>query len=837
MGPARRRHLAATGHPGLLTASRLPVTLNDVTMPSADPGDDISAVPGDADVVVVDVYPGLTTAEVAERIARGETNDAPDPHSRSLSSIIRANTLTWFNALIGSMWVIMWFVAPFQDSLFGFVIVFNALIGIVQEYRASRALAKLSVIGEARPLVRRGGVDVEVRPAEVVLDDLVVLRLGDQLVVDGVLITGEGLEIDESLLTGEADPVDKAIGDQVMSGSFVVAGSGSYKATRVGKDSFASGLTAQAKKFAQTKSELRDDISKFIKISSLMIPPIGILLLISQLKANQSVDDAIRGTIAGVVTMVPEGLVLLTSIAMAVSVVRLAQKKVLVQDLPAVEVLARVDTVCVDKTGTLTEPGMAVTDVIPLRESSDDVSAALSAMGASEDSPNPTLQAVATAYPVTQDAWRMESGIPFSSARKWSAATFAGQGTWVLGAPEVILGEMRPDVRARAEEIAAQGSRVLLLAQTTGRGPDAEGGPGEVEPIALVVIDQRLRADAADTVNYFLDQDVRIKVISGDNPATVGAIAGQAGIPGASDPVDARTLADDAPQLADPVDTHSVFGRVTPSQKQSMVDGLHLKGRTVAMTGDGVNDVLALKHADLGIAMGSGAAATRAVAQIVLLENKFSVMPSVVAEGRRVLGNIERVSDVFLTKTFYATCISLVIGLTVLLSFATGGDPLEFPFLPRHFTLISSLTIGIPGFFLALMPNKERFRPGFLRRVLTFAIPAGILCAAAGLITYVAILHTGQPVEDARSGATVALFIVTFAVLVQSARPLDLIRIAICGSMLLCFLVVLFVPFASKFFALYVGWDMASLIAVVVGGIGAALLSILVVFTDRLRHA
>ena len=777
---------------------------------------------------------GLTSEQVAERVARGQANDAPDPRSRSLASIIRANTLTWFNALIGSLWVVMWFVAPFQDSLFGFVIVANSLIGIVQEYRASRALAKLSVIGEARPLVRRNGEDVEIRPSEVVLDDLVILRSGDQLVVDGEVVEGESLEIDESLLTGEADPVDKAVGDTAMSGSFVVAGSGMYVATRVGRDSFAAGLTAQAKQFAQTRSELRDDINRFVRIASYMIPPVGILLLVSQLRANQSVDEAIRGTIAGVVTMVPEGLVLLTSIAMAVAVVRLAQRKVLVQDLPAVEVLARVDTVCVDKTGTLTEPGMAVTDVEVLDDSAD-VAGALAALGASEESPNPTLQAVARAYPEPQ--WTLLDTIAFSSARKWSAATFEDHGTWLLGAPEVILGETHPEVRERAESLAAQGSRVLLLARTRGAAPDAEAGPGEADPVALIVIDQRLRPDAAETVGYFLEQDVAVKVISGDNPATVGAIATQAGVPGAGDPVDARELSEDPAELADPVDQHSVFGRVTPAQKQAMVGALHLRHRTVAMTGDGVNDVLALKQADLGIAMGSGSSATRAVAQLVLLDNKFSVMPDVVSEGRRVLGNIERVADVFLTKTFYATIISAFIGLTVLLSFSATGEPLEFPFLPRHFTLISSLTIGIPGFFLALMPNTERFRPGFLRRVLLFAIPAGIICAAAGLGTYLVVLSVGEPLADARSAAAIALFIVAFAVLVQSARPLNLVRLGVCAAMLLSFIVVLLVPWLSNFFAIYLQPERDSVIALAFGLGGALLVAIATRITDRLRRA
>jgi cation-transporting P-type ATPase E len=795
---------------------------------------------------------GLTAAEVAERVARGQTNDAPDPHSRSLASIIRANTLTWFNALIGSMWVVMWFVAPFQDSLFGFVIVANSLIGIVQEWRASRALAKLSVIGEARPMVRRDGNDVEVRPSQVVLDDVVVLRTGDQLVVDGDVIAAEGLEIDESLLTGEADPVDKLTGDAVMSGSFVVAGSGMYVATRVGRDSFAAGLTEQAKKFTQTKSELRDDIAKFIRLASFLIPPVGLILLISQLRANQSVDDAIRGTIAGVVTMVPEGLVLLTSIAMAVAVVRLAQRKVLVQDLPAVEVLARVDTVCVDKTGTLTEPGMAVTDVEVL-DASADVDAALAAMGASEESPNPTLQAVAQAY--ANPTWSMIEGIAFSSARKWSAATFQDHGTWVLGAPEVILGAAEspvpghPGVLDRAQALAAQGSRVLLLAKASGASPDVarrdgraasvglDRGPGDATPAALVVIDQRLRSDAAETVGYFLEQEVAVKVISGDNPATVGAIAHQAGIPGAADPLDARQLTEDPAQLAEPIDSHSVFGRVTPAQKQAMVGALHLKGRTVAMTGDGVNDVLALKQADLGIAMGSGASATRAVAQLVLLDNKFAVMPHVVAEGRRVLGNIERVADVFLTKTFYATIISAFIGLSVLWTLSSNGQPLEFPYLPRHFTLISSLTIGIPGFFLALMPNTERFRPGFLRRVLLFAVPAGIICAAAGLGTYLVVLSLGEPLADARSAATIALFVVAFAVLVHSARPLNLLRLGVCAAMLISFLVVLFVPWLSTFFALYVQPERDSVIALCFGLGGAVLVAIAARVTDGLRRA
>jgi len=798
-------------------------------------------------VSITTLPPGLTDAEVAERIARGEFNDAPDAHSRSLSSIIRSNVFTYFNGLIGSMWVVMLMVAPIQDALFGFVIVINTLIGIIQEYRASRTLAKLSVISEAKILVRRDGSDVEVRPRDVVLDDIVLVRPGDQLVVDGEVIAADGLEIDESLLTGEADPVDKDPGDQAMSGSFVVAGSGAFRATKVGKDSFAAGLTVQARQFALTRSELRDAINMFIRIASILLVPVGGLLLWSQLRADQTLSDAIRGTIAGVVTMVPEGLVLLTSIAMAVSVMRLAQKKVLVQELPAVEVLARVDTVCADKTGTLTQPGMQVREVIALdvptaqedtrAAAPADVAAALGALGSAEQSPNPTLQAVAEAYPPPAD-WRQVSAVPFSSARKWSAAHFADQGTYLLGAPEVLVGDRAPDVLGRAESLSAEGARVLLLARGVGSvAPSAESGPGEVEPVALVVIDQVLRPDAADTVAYFLDQGVSVKVISGDNAATVGAIAKRAGVPGAEDPIDARDLSEDPQVLAEPVDTHSVFGRVTPTQKQAMVDALHLRGKTVAMTGDGVNDVLALKHADLGIAMGSGSAATRAVAQIVLLANKFAVMPSVVAEGRRVLGNIERVSDVFLTKTFYASATSLVVGLSIIPAILFGVSALEFPFLPRHFTLISALTIGIPGFFLALMPNTERFRPGFLKRVLLFTIPAGLICAGASITTYLLELRNGASVDDARTAATVSLFIVTVAVLAQSARPLNLLRIGIVALMVGLFLLVLVVPFAAEFFALTIPLGPGLTLPVVSGLVGVGLVWIATVITDRWRRA
>ncbi len=767
---------------------------------------------------------GLTSAEVAERVARGEVNEAPDASSRSLGDIVRANTFTWFNGLIGSLWVIMLLVAPIQDALFGFVIVFNTAIGIVQEYRAARTLAKLAVLGEARPVVRRDGQDAPVAKDDVVLDDVIVVSTGDQLVVDGLVLSSDGLEIDESLLTGEADPVDKSAGDEAMSGSFVVAGSGLYQATRVGRDSFAGRLTEQASSFHLTNSELRRSITGFIRAISFLLVPVGLLLLWSQLvRADLPFDEAVRGTIAGVVTMVPEGLVLLTSVAMAVSVVRLARKRVLVQDMPAVEVLARVDTICVDKTGTLTEPGMRVQEVVPLDSSVADLDDVLGAVGASESNPNPTLAAIASAYPSPH--WTTIAAAPFSSARKWSAVEFADRGSWVLGAPEIVGAEASATVRAQADSAAAQGARVVLLARAD-RMPSAEDPLSGLTPVALVVISQQLRSDAAQTVTYFLDQDVTVKVISGDNPATVGAIAALAGVPGADHPVDARTLSDDPQELASPVEEANVFGRVTPLQKQQMVEALHLRDSTVAMTGDGVNDVLALKKADLGIAMGSGSGATRAVAQLVLLDDQWSVMPSVVAEGRRVLGNIERVSDVFLTKTAYSVVFAVMTGL---FAFA-------FPFLPRHLTLVSSLTIGIPAFFLALMPNTERFRPGFLRRVLLFAIPSGVICAAAALVSYGVALRVEEPLANAQAAASVTLFIVAASVLLMSARPLNAIRLTIVASMVAIFLAVLYIPFLSDFFALSLGPEKYTIVAVAAGVVGAILVWVAGLITDRWRR-
>lgn len=744
---------------------------------------------------------GLTTAEVAERVARGEVNDVPVRSSRSLTEIVRANVFTRFNLIIGVLWVIMLFVAPIQDSLFGFVIVANTGIGIIQEWRAKRTLDSLAVIGEAKPTVRRDGVAAEISTHEIVLGDVIELGPGDKVVVDGVVAEADSLEVDESLLTGEADPVLKRPGDPVMSGSFVVAGGGAFTATKVGREAYAAQLAEEASRFTLVHSELRSGISTILKYVTWMMVPTAIGLIISQLVVkDNNFKDSVARTVGGIVPMIPEGLVLLTSVAFAIGVVRLGRKQCLVQELPAIEGLARVDVVCLDKTGTLTEGGMDVTEVRPLNGSDEAyVKEVLRTFGTSDPRPNASLQAIIDAYPAGGEAaWTVTDAMPFSSARKYSGAAFTeADGTasaWLLGAPDVLLSEGDTTL-AEIEQLNEQGLRVLLLARVRGDALDAPGAAAGAAPTALVVLEQRLRPDAGDTLAYFADQNVATKVISGDNAVSVGAVAGKLGLAGAENTLDARRLPTDPDEMATAMERHAVFGRVTPQQKRDMVAALQSRGHTVAMTGDGVNDVLALKDADIGVSMGSGSEATRAVAQIVLLNNSFATLPSVVAEGRRVIGNITRVATLFLTKTVYSVLLAILVVCT----------QVEYPFLPRHLTLLSTLTIGVPAFFLALAPNKERAQPHFVRRVMRYAIPSGVIAASATFATYLVARHhySGEGALEAEtSAATLTLFLVSMWVLAIIARPYTWWRIGLVAAMGLGFLIVLVVPWLQDFFAL-----------------------------------
>ncbi|MEU8668485.1 cation-translocating P-type ATPase [Streptomyces anulatus] len=745
---------------------------------------------------------GLSTAEVAERVARGEVNDVPVRSSRSITEIVRANVFTRFNLIIGVLWVIMLFVAPIQDSLFGFVIVANTGIGIIQEWRAKKTLDSLAVIGEAKPTVRRDGVAAEISTSEIVLGDLVELGPGDKVVVDGTVSEADSLEIDESLLTGEADPVIKRAGDPVMSGSFVVAGGGAFTATKVGREAYAAQLAEEASRFTLVHSELRSGISTILKYVTWMMVPTAIGLIISQLVVkDNNFKESVARTVGGIVPMIPEGLVLLTSVAFAIGVVRLGRKQCLVQELPAIEGLARVDVVCLDKTGTLTEGGMDVTEVRPLNGSDEAyVTQVLRTFGSSDPRPNASLQAIIDAYPAAggdAESWTVTDAMPFSSARKYSGAAFTeADGTdsvWLLGAPDVLLSEGDATL-TEIEQLNEQGLRVLLLARAEG-SLDAPGAAAGAAPTALVVLEQRLRPDAGDTLAYFADQNVATKVISGDNAVSVGAVAGKLGLAGAENTLDARRLPTDPDEMATAMEENAVFGRVTPQQKRDMVAALQSRGHTVAMTGDGVNDVLALKDADIGVSMGSGSEATRAVAQIVLLNNSFATLPSVVAEGRRVIGNITRVATLFLTKTVYS----------VLLAILVVCFQVEYPFLPRHLTLLSTLTIGVPAFFLALAPNKERAQPHFVRRVMRYAIPSGVIAAAATFATYLVARHyySGEGALEAEtSAATLTLFLVSMWVLAIIARPYTWWRVGLVAAMGLAFLIVLVVPWLQDFFAL-----------------------------------
>ncbi|GIG85131.1 HAD-IC family P-type ATPase [Plantactinospora endophytica] len=735
---------------------------------------------------------GLSTAQVAERIAAGQVNDVPVRSGRSVGEIVKANLFTRINAIMGVLFGVILAVGPIQDALFGGVIIANTLIGVVQELRAKRTLDRLAIVGAARPVVRRDGQAVEVTSADLVLDDLIELGSGDQIAVDGVVVEAEQLEVDESLLTGEADPVVKQPGDPLLSGSFVTAGAGAMRATKVGRAAYAARLAEEASRFTLVNSELRGGLNTILRFVTWLIVPTGLALIVSQYLVNSDdLPEAVRRMVAGLVPMVPEGLVLLTSVAFAVGVIRLGRRRCLVQELPAIEGLARVSVVCLDKTGTLTDAAMAVAEVRRLDPTAP-VPGLLGLLGAADERPNASLRAVVEAYPAPSDGWRIGERIPFSSARKWGGATLTDPSgisvQWRLGAPDVLLPAGHPAL-AEVDAYGARGLRVLLLARAVSDGSARD----PVHPVALVVLAQRLRPEAPDTLRYFAEQGVAVKVLSGDNALSVGAVARTLGLPGAEHPVDARELPTDPAELAEVMAKHTVFGRVGPQQKRDMVAALQAAGETVAMTGDGVNDVLALKDADIGVAMGSGSPASRAVAQIVLLDNNFGALPAVVAEGRRVIGNIERVANLFLTKTVYSVLLAVIVVLS----------QVPYPFLPRHLTIISSLTIGIPAFFLALAPNHERARPGFVGRVLRFAVPAGVVAMTATITSYLFARSVyGGDLAAETSAATLTLFLVGLWAVAIVARPYTWWRILLVLALGLAFAVILVVPFLQEFFQL-----------------------------------
>lgn len=752
---------------------------------------------------------GLSTDDVAVRIESGLTNVASDDSSRSLWDIFRANVLTLFNAIVAGSFVLLLLLGQWRDALFGFAAVSNALIGVVQEYRAKKSLDRLAVLNSPQARVLRDGAVQEIHVEDVVRDDVLVLRAGDQVPADGVILDADGLEVDESLLTGESDAVQKAAGAEVLSGSSIVSGQGRAVVARVGAESFASRLTAEAKRFSLVQSEIRRGLDRILRWITLALLPIMAIVVNGQMQGQGGWQQAIAtgtwktasvGAVASVIAMIPLGLVLMTSVAFAVGAVRLARQKVLIQELAAVEGLARVDVLCLDKTGTLTV-GRIVFDAVHLLDTEPTTGwkQALGWFGADPNA-NATARCLTETFPADHTLRPLDS-VPFSSARKWSAVSFpagtAAAGTWLLGAPEIILLPGTPwadSARRTAAGLASSGLRTLVLTHAPGtnftRNDNEEVLPAQAAPAVLLTFREQVRPDAAQTMSYFRDQGVELKIISGDDPRTVTAVAREVGVE-TDGGFDARELPENPEELADAMERHTVFGRVTPAQKKDMVRALQLRGHVVAMTGDGVNDALALKEADIGIAMDSAAAATKAVSRLILLDGRFDRLPGIVAEGRQVIANIERVSMLFLAKTAYAVILSVTFGALLW----------GFPFLPRQLSATDGITIGIPAFFLALMPNTRRYRAGFLKRSLSFAVPAGLIIALAVLSIDAYASWAGHSTGPAvRTGSALVLTLIALWVLVVLSRPLNRWRILIIGLMYAALAMMLTVPPLRDFF-------------------------------------
>lgn len=768
---------------------------------------------------------GLTSQEVSQRVVAGQVNDLPSRSGRTTWGIVRANVFTRVNFMLFVLFLCVLVTGHILHGAFGLLIIANSIIGIIQELRAKRTLDNLAVIGEAHPTVLRDGARAQIARDEVVLDDIIVVAPGDQIVVDGEVVAADYLEVDESMLTGEADPVAKGPGDEVLSGAFVVSGTGAYRATKVGADAYAAQITAQAAKFTLVSSELRQGIDKILKVVGFLLIPAGLLTIWVQFSIGQEWREAVLRTTGALVPMVPEGLVLLTSMAFAIGVVRLGQRKCLVQELPAIEGLARVSVVCADKTGTLTQNAMTLGEVIDLTSGGVDSTEVLGQLVAADPTPNSSMQAIAGSITAAADTWPVLARAPFTSAKKWSGVSFEGHGNWVMGAPDVLLdGELA----TRAEEIGSTGRRVLVLASSAVQVDDPNA-PGGLEPVALLVLDQLVRPDAAETLAYFRDQSVEVKVISGDNAASVGAVTRSLGVDTAA-PVDARELPAPGEEFTEIINSSDVFGRVTPEQKRQMVGALQSRGNSVAMTGDGVNDVLALKDADLGVAMGSGAPATRSVAQIVLLDDRFATLPHVVAEGRRVIGNIERVAKLFLTKTIYAVVLALTVALLNLPS----------PILPLQNTVVGWFTIGIPAFFMSLAPNRERARPGFVRRTLAVAVPGGLIVGCVTLAAYLISRGFGDISKltqiQASTAALIALIMTATWVLATVARPYVWWRLGLVIFAYLFYFMMFALPFSQRPLELDISNSTILTAGLVCGLIGMALVEVAWWVTMRLNR-
>ena len=713
---------------------------------------------------------GLNDAQVRTRIKLGYQNAEVESNSRSLKDIIVSNVFTYFNLIFFVLAAAIIAVGAWFNLTFMGVVIANIIIGIVQEWRSKKKLDSLNLLANPKANVMREGVMRTISVHDTVRDDIVELSAGDQIYADAVVVDGECL-VNESLLTGEADELRKGKDDQLMSGSFLVSGQCMARLTAVGRDSYMSKLTLQAKQQKQQpQSEMMRSLSRLVMCIGIVIIPLGAMMAFKEIKVLQKpIQEGVVSTVASLVGMIPEGLYLLTSLALLAGVLRLAQRKTLVHEMGCIETLARVDTLCVDKTGTITEPKMIVKDLISLNEETDDEQELRSIMADyvyAMQNDNETMAALKRYFDgkITRKAIK---ALPFTSARKYGGVSFSKGETYLLGAPENIMGEFYGEYQEEIEQYSSLGCRVLLLAGYDG---ELDDGPivGEITPLGLVLLTNKIRAEAPATFRYFREQGVAVKVISGDNPAAAAKVAGQAGIPGADAFVDAQTLKEEE-ELFRAAEKYTVFGRVTPEQKRLLVEALKKQGHTVAMTGDGVNDVLALKDADCGVAMASGSDAARHAAHLVLMDSDFSAMPQVVAEGRRVTNNIERAAALFLVKNIFSFL------LTVILLFA----PLTYPLTPIQLTMISGFTIGVPSFFLALEPNKNLIKGRFMNNVMAKAFPGGLTNVAVVLTVSISCAVFRYPVGVMNTMAGISVAFVGLLVLAQVCKPFNTKRFLI----------------------------------------------------------
>ncbi len=731
---------------------------------------------------------GLTDKQVLFRILGGYTNAPVDPPSKSVRQIIFTNLFTYFNLIFFVLAGCIVAVGAYNDLLFMPIILANILIGSIQEIKSKYTLDRLTLLTEPHVTVVREGKEVETTLENLVIDDIVVFTAGSQICADAILISGEVM-VNESLVTGESDEIVKKEGSELLSGSYVISGRCYARLEFVGADSFVSRLTIEAKKSKMKyRIGMMRSLTLLIKIIGLIIVPVGVIMFIKQTQSlGMSVEDSVVKTTAALIGMIPEGLYLLVSVALAVSVIRLAKKNTLVREMACIETLARVDVLCVDKTGTITENEMSVTGIIPIKSNIEELRAVLNDITNNLGKDNNTMIALKTHFSLNNYR-QAQNIIPFSSSYKYSAVSFGHDENYVIGAPEFVLRSQYRQFKEKTEEMAAQGSRVLLLASIA-EMPDGGALYGAVIPLAFVLLTNRIRPEAKKTFAYFARQGVEIKVISGDNPITVSSAAARAGIPNSDSYVDVSTF-DTIEEIQSAAHEYTVFGRVTPEQKRQLICAIKKDGHTVAMTGDGVNDVPALKEADCSIAMASGSDAASQVSQLVLLDSNFASMPFVVAEGRRVINNIERAAALFLVKNIF----SFILALTAIIAV------FEYPVEPSQLSLINAVTIGIPSFFLALEPNTNRVKGRFLRNVLFCALPAALtnLFLTLGVVLF----SFAFKIKSAQVSAITAVLIgiVGLIMLFKVCSPLNKSRIILCASMCAGFLIGLI--FFGKLFSM-----------------------------------